>query len=321
MKTLAVSIPTYKRPELLGRCLEALAKQCNPRGVEIHVFDDSCSKINFGIYENLGQIYPNIHIHLNQNNLGIDANIDQCISHPNTRFVWVIGEDDLVADGSIDLILKRLESVNPNYLFVNYQYISNDYKRKLEVALPEMPDGMCSAGAFFEKNGWATGFLGANIVNRKNWDLRNEDYLGTYFNHVGKIFSALDPRDEILVIKEPLIFNRAESLNSFTWLKECFEVMEGFGFMANSLGIKRPIWSDYAKKCLKNYNEKINFMNIKSLLVLRAYGVYDIKKYRKHIMEIKKSKIYLFISLLPIDILFISYNFYKKCKLALRKTT
>ena len=314
MKALAVSIPTFKRPELLERCLEALAKQCITRGVEIYVFDDSCSDINRKVYEKLVPIYPNIQVNINARNFGIDKNIDQCITVPQSSYVWVIGEDDLVENGAIDLILERIESIHPEYMFVNYQYISNDYKRRLDVAIPEMIDQTYAAGVFFEKNGWATGFLGANIVNKKNWDSKCVDYLGTYFNHVGKIFSALDPSDEITAITKPIIFNRAESLNSFSWLHECFEVMEGFGFMTDSLGRSKPIWENYAKRCLVNYNNKINFMSYKSLLVLRAHGVYNIQKYQKHIAGLNKSKLYLLISILPINLLYKTYNIFKTFK-------
>jgi glycosyltransferase involved in cell wall biosynthesis len=314
MKDLAVSIPTFKRPELLQRCLEALAKQCITRGVEIYVFDDSCSDINRKVYEKLVPIYSNIQVNINAINLGIDKNIDQCITVPQSSYVWVIGEDDLVENGAIDLILERIESNHPEYMFVNYQYISNDYKRRLDVAIPEMVDQTYVAGVFFEKNGWATGFLGANIVNKKNWDSRCVDYLGTYFNHVGKIFSALDPSDEITAITKPIIFNRAESLNSFSWLHECFEVMEGFGFMTDSLGSSKPIWANYAKGCLVNYNNKINFMSYKSLLVLRAHGVYNFQKYQKYIARVNKSKLYLLISILPINILYKAYNIFKNFK-------
>ena len=154
MKALAVSIPTFKRPELLERCLEALAKQCITRGVEIYVFDDSCSDINRKVYEKLVPIYPNIQVNINARNFGIDKNIDQCITVPQSSYVWVIGEDDLVENGAIDLILERIESIHPEYMFVNYQYISNDYKRRLDVAIPEMIDQTYAAGVFFEKNGW-----------------------------------------------------------------------------------------------------------------------------------------------------------------------
>jgi glycosyltransferase involved in cell wall biosynthesis len=300
MKTLAVSIPTYKRPELLRRCLEALGPQCTAHDVDIHVFDDSCGDINKPLYAELGARFPGLRVVFNPVNLGIDRNIDQCITAPDARYVWMLGEDDLAAEDAIATLTSRLAKVAPDYLFVNYQYISNDYRTLLHVAAPEVVDGAQACGEFFRSFGWATGFLGANVVNKAHWDAGSTAYMGTYFNHVGKIFSELSPGGTMEVVARPLVYNRAESLDSFTWLKDCFEVNAGFGDMIRTLSRICPQWEADARVGYERFLEKMDFRRFKTLMVLRALGVYDLVKYRKYLRARPWWPVYALVAVLPV---------------------
>jgi glycosyltransferase involved in cell wall biosynthesis len=308
MKPLAVAIPTYKRPEFLRRCLEALRAQCARHDVDIYVYDDSCSDINKPVYDELGALYAGLRVRFNPVNLGIDRNIDQCITASDARYVWMIGEDDLAADGAIDDLMARLKDSSPEYVFVNYQYISNDYRTLLHVAAPEAVDGPRSAGEFFAELGWATGFLGANVVNKTHWDASSTAYMGTYFNHVGKIFSELSPDGVVEVIGRPMVYNRAESLESFSWIKDTFEVNSGFGNMVHALSRNCPAWAAQAARGLARFEEKMDLRNFKALMVLRALGVYDLKKYRAYVSARPGWPLYALIAVMPKPVMRVLYR-------------
>lgn len=279
---LAVAIPTYKRPELLRRSLLELAPQCEDAGVPVYVFDDSCLSINHDVYATILAKWTCLRVTFNDQNLGIDRNIDQCISKPDAEYVWVIGEDDLVVPGAVEAVLRKLET-RPAYLFVNYRYISNDYRTLLHVAVRDVVDGPRRADEFFAGTGWATGFLGANVINRQRWQVEDRTYIGTYFNHVGKIFSQLQADDPVQVIAEPLVLNRAESLGSFSWLKDAFEVNAGFRQMIELLSRRHRQWTGAAAGAARGFEQNIRFYNLKTMFVLRALGVYDFGKYREHL--------------------------------------
>jgi glycosyltransferase involved in cell wall biosynthesis len=310
---LAVSIPSYKRPELLIRNLQSLAPQCIANGVEIHIFDDSCSDVNQWVYDQTATKWPCLTVHKNPKNLGIDRNIDQCISIPCADYVWMIGEDDLASDEAIREILERLE-MQPEYLFVNYQYISNDYEKLLHIAVPEARNGTLPAGEFFRDKGWAVGFLGANVVNKQRWDANTQKFIGTYFSHVGKIFSALNPNSQISVIARPIVFNRAESLDSFTWIDDCFEVNAGFGRMIEILSVDHQEWTADAKECLNKFMAIMNIRDLKSILVLRALGVYNWQKYKMYMRGLPSSIIYAVVALAPVSLMKTLYKPYRLLK-------
>jgi glycosyltransferase involved in cell wall biosynthesis len=316
MQKLAVSIPVYKRPALLLRNLQHLAPQCLSNSIDIHIFDDSCSDINQQVYDQISAQWPCLRVHRNTKNLGIDRNIDQCISIPQADYVWMIGEDDLAADGAISEILKCIVS-KPEYIFVNYQYISNDYENLLHIAVPDVPAGTLRAGQFFRDNGWAAGFLGANVVNKQRWDNKAKRFMGTYFNHVGKIFSKMDPSDKIEIIADPIIFNRAESFESFTWLKDCFEVNAGFEVMINRLIEDKPTWSEDAKAGLVVFKKKMMIHDLKSILVLRALEIYTLDKYNKYMSKLDYWPIYAVVAVIPSRMLAPAYGIYRYIKFKL----
>jgi glycosyltransferase involved in cell wall biosynthesis len=311
MKNLAVAIPTFKRPELLSRSLNSLVEQCKEMNVEIYVYDDSCDDTNTSVYKKYKSAYANIHIVYNKKNLGIDKNIDQCISLSDADYIWVIGEDDLVADGAIKFIENLIKERSPKYLFANYRYISNDYSILLDIAVPDLLGGSTDAGSFFSQNGWASGFLGANVINKQYWDTECQEFMGSYFNHVGKIISKLKPEDIIETVAEPLVYNRAESLNSFSWLDSCFEVNAGFEKMIDKLIDSAPEWEESASAALVRFNEKIDFLNTKSLMVLRALGVYNLEKYKTYIRGRAWAPIYAVIAVLPMPMMKKFYEIYQ----------
>lgn len=313
MQKLAVSIPVYKRPALLLRNLQHLAPQCLSNRIDIHIFDDSCSDINQQVYDQISAQWPCLRVYRNTKNLGIDRNIDQCISIPQADYVWMIGEDDLAADGAISEILECIVS-KPEYIFVNYQYISNDYENLLHIAVPDATKGTLHAGEFFRNKGWAVGFLGANVVNKQRWDANTQKFIGTYFSHVGKIFSALNPNSQISVIARPVVFNRAESLDSFTWIDDCFEVNAGFGRMIEILSADHQEWTADAKECLNKFMSIMNIRDLKSILVLRALGVYNWQKYKMYMRGLPSSIIYAVVALAPVFLMKTLYKPYRLLK-------
>jgi hypothetical protein len=245
-------------------------------------------------------------------NIGIDKNINKCVSLAETEYVWILGEDDIANNFAIDKILCVINTFKPDYIFTNYQYISNDYKTKLKIAVDINEDHKYKTSVFFQNYGWSVGFLGANIIRKTNWDNNENRFLGTYFNHVGKIFSKLKIDGNVYAISSPLVYNRAESLESFSWINECFEVTSGFSEMAHILERHFPEWGIYCAALINEFNKRINLNSYKTLLVLRSKGVYNIEKYHKFISQ--KTKLKYLISIFPKALLSPLYSFYKNLK-------
>ena len=80
MTTLGICIPTYKRPDFLERCVMSAIKSADSRPSKIFISDDSCSNTNDFVIDKLTSLYNFIVINRNQNNQGIDQNIQTVVT-------------------------------------------------------------------------------------------------------------------------------------------------------------------------------------------------------------------------------------------------
>ena len=311
MPLLAIAFPTYKRPALLRKALTVAANQCRPLGIPIYVFDDSCSDVNSGVYDEVRTSAVELTVVRNVSNLGIDRNIHRCYSEPVADYVWVIGEDDLLRDGAVEEVLAALRRSRPVHLFTNYQYVSDDYQTPLHIAVPDILSGFMRADEFIARYGWACGFIGANVVCRERWDACADDYLGTYFNHVGRIVATLRPDESIEIIGDVCVYNRAEGLESFSWLKDCFNVTAGFSRMVSAVSAAHPEWAVAMMRCLREFTSRINLDRLRTLVVLRALGAYDWKKFHTYVARTWRWPLAGIVALLPVAPLSATYRAYR----------
>lgn len=112
MKKLAVCIPNYNRPQKLERLLKALAEQIIAENlsdvVEICVSDDCSLEPPNEVVEQARMQYRSISISFNESeeNMGMDYNFLRCVMMAQSEYCWIIGNDDLPAEGALKEILK-----------------------------------------------------------------------------------------------------------------------------------------------------------------------------------------------------------------------
>lgn len=96
-----VRTPTYRRPEMLARCLRSLQSQSWTNWV-CDVFDDDPDASGRAVVDGLGD--PRIHYHHNRPQLYASRNIDACFSRANPRgadFFCVVEDDNFILPGFI----------------------------------------------------------------------------------------------------------------------------------------------------------------------------------------------------------------------------
>lgn len=112
---LTIAIPTWKRAAFLRVTLEQLYHEMFgiPSGmVEILVSDnnspdDTASVVQGAVKSGLPVKYTR-----NSENIGSDANIAQCFNLAHGKYVLILGDDDLLFDGSLEILLNRISNNN-----------------------------------------------------------------------------------------------------------------------------------------------------------------------------------------------------------------
>jgi glycosyltransferase involved in cell wall biosynthesis len=292
---LGICIPVYRRPALLKLCLRAAVRSARAANVPIFISDDSGDDTNAAVITAAQSDYPLIHWHRNPVNLGIDRNILCAASLCRPDYAWLMGEDDLILPEGVSRVLDILSRSSPGFVFVNYSYVSNDYKYRLkERVVSVMSDKEIPASEFIERYAWAIGFIGACVLDRRSWNPQ-ERFLDTYYAHVGSILANLRiPR--IALIAEPLVLNRAENTKSFTWSAHAFDVFFGWERMLRMLHGTSGQFD--LESALQSSRTLFRHTSILWLVSKRADGIYGLDTYRRFVKPSATSAVQRFLGLL-----------------------
>lgn len=117
---LSIVIPSYNRNATVLANLPVLLAQLRP-GVELRILDN-CSRIPLS--ETLGPLlaqHPNADVQVirHATNVGAAANILRSFEVAHSPWLWILGDDDLVAPDAIDVILHNILA-HPNVVFFNF---------------------------------------------------------------------------------------------------------------------------------------------------------------------------------------------------------
>ncbi|WP_278548689.1 glycosyltransferase family 2 protein [Cloacibacillus evryensis] len=128
---LSICITSYNRANELLRCLKSI--DCKfPEKIEVIISED-CSPQRKSIVEKVNQYKVDapydVHLNLNEFNLGYDGNLARLISLASGKYVLLMSDDDLFISGAIDKTMAFLERHECGILFSPFQ-IGIELKRK-----------------------------------------------------------------------------------------------------------------------------------------------------------------------------------------------
>lgn len=146
-KILSICIPTYNRANLLNRLLKNLEAEL----LDIHdvveiCISDNCStdetqQVCLDWQKKLPLIYSKT-----SENIGYDRNVLRVTKMAHGKYIWFMGDDDLVLQGSVKKLVAYLANVDLGAVYLNHffrnQWILNfDFKdfrvfRKEELKIP-----------------------------------------------------------------------------------------------------------------------------------------------------------------------------------------
>jgi glycosyltransferase involved in cell wall biosynthesis len=286
MKTLAICIPTYRRPEMLRRCILSAIASAGPAPIRIFIADDAMSDVNVATLSELCATYPFIRWQRNAANLGIDRNIQHVLAMSDCDHAWLIGEDDLFLPGAVARMVDLLQQHASPFIFSNYQYVDGDHKRVLGLALPDTGDADCPAARFIEDSLWSVGFIGSCVVECAVWNrTAGKPYDGTYFTHVGRVVDMLGAHPSLYFSARPAIANRSQGDDTFTWKADSFGVFLGFERMCRTAAERNPGLRAAIQQASRNYRRRFAYFSVKTTFRLRSQGAFDMRQYRTYVAD------------------------------------
>jgi abequosyltransferase len=122
---LSISIPTYNRMKYLERLLTILydEQSANDPRVELIVSDNVSTDGTRAVVEDFIRRGMKLRYVCNEINRGGDDNFCRCYSRMRGKYVWIVGDDDVIAPGALQKILSLLEASEYDLLFLApYQF-------------------------------------------------------------------------------------------------------------------------------------------------------------------------------------------------------
>lgn len=112
---LSIGIPTWNRhchlKENIERLLQEIAKVPN-LGIEIFVSDNASTDATQTYCEALQRQYAFFCYHRNATNLGANANFQNVIQLSHGKYIWMLGDDDLITEDCLNAIVRDIQHNN-----------------------------------------------------------------------------------------------------------------------------------------------------------------------------------------------------------------
>ena len=216
---LTIAIPTYNRSPFLDELLSSLCDQfnCDPR-IELLVSDNASVDDTSQIIETYTNRGVKINYLRNVSNIGPDANFLQCFEQAEGKYVWLIGDDDLVIPGAIEKIMTYLQSADYSLVYVS-SYCFEHSTEPNKVKVVHSPSVIKDARAFARSIHINLTFISGLIINKNRLKTAKtttfSDLVGTNLVQLGWAYEALNSYDRGLYIHEKLVGMRTNNTGGY----------------------------------------------------------------------------------------------------------
>ena len=230
MKSLAICIPNYNRIEELKRLLYEAVGQITEENltgqVQICISDDCSPESPKEMINIVRSKYPQVEIlfERNKENRGMDYNFLNSVMMASGEFCWIIGNDDMPAEGGIARVVKFLEEMREiDILLTPFNlYGSNDELRGTTYPLGEIKERIFDTSIqeqysellfSVRHNSGLFGFLSNVVFRRKNWVKYRErfkDKLDTIFIQMYMNIQTLKDGAVFRYVPDKIIKNYAD---------------------------------------------------------------------------------------------------------------
>ena len=223
-KLLTIAIPTYNRANFLDLCLERIVEEVanlsNSQQSLICVYvsnnastDDTITVLEK--YQNLNTLDLKVVHH--QESIGGNNNIVHCYQSVETPYAWVMGDDDVILQGGLLLVLAQLKSQMVDVLYLSgYPYVTHYLEAAIWGAGQRGTIVHQSAEDFVRHTHVNLTFITAVVV-RSNVCLKNHSHVlrETYLPQLSWVFALLNSGRVFVTLKDRIYAGRMDNSGGY----------------------------------------------------------------------------------------------------------
>ena len=196
---LSIAIPTYNRSYFLNNNLKQLLREYD-NNFEVIIQDNASTDNTKEIVEKYIKLGLPIIYERNLTNLGWTKNFEICFKKAKTKYMILLGDDDIIVNGGVDIILKNINEHNPDIIFMNAFSIKNYdkeyYASKNDSQLFDLDEFLCETILQFR--------LISSYVVKTEYVNKVKEFSGN-FAHLHVVFETLSNAKKFLKINNKLI--------------------------------------------------------------------------------------------------------------------
>lgn len=314
---LSICIPTYNRADYLAQTLESILAQATEQ-VEIVISDNASTDHTEEVVRGYQERFERLTYARQTENVGRDRNYLKSVALAKGKYCWLLGDDDLLTDGSIAHLLPYLLSeVPPDFVLLTGTVYDSTLTHIISESATEIgvsgdirtTDLLDFFSRFFCESG-----LSVYVVNREEWNrVSPGKYVGTGLVYLAVVYEYLKIGSPLQVVARPCIKYRS---GNASWSSGTLDILIG---QMNYVITNLPARYDPAKAdAMVRLRARIP-VTVIMLAGLRAQGYYDLALYRKYVApyfstDIKSRNLAALIAFLPISMLKVAQYFHRKGK-------
>lgn len=195
---LSICIPTYNRVSFIERLLSGLLPQVVAEAgrVEVIISDNASTDGTDVLVKSLIEKYGFIKYFRNDDNKGADYNIARAFWLGGGKYIWVLGDDEVVAEGAVGKILHYVTNVDFNLVYIKGCYFKNEFDPRSGMDAKLKVYVFQDSVEFAKQVGSDFTFISSIVVNRTSVPASVEVFcfcegLETNLVQLGWVFSAL----------------------------------------------------------------------------------------------------------------------------------
>lgn len=195
---LSICIPTWNRAKYLKQSLESIREQfwTLPKDTLELLVSDNCSTDSTAkIVDSFIQDGIPIRYNRNEKNIGGDGNFLKCMNLATGKYIFLLGDDDILLPGSIKYLLSVLEKEDWGVLHIS---LGKDDKHL----------GVYDSRNDFLKNiGFEITFMSSNIFRRDAVPLveNPERYFKSFFMQIPFYIKSALSCEKNIIVNEPIL--------------------------------------------------------------------------------------------------------------------
>jgi abequosyltransferase len=220
---LTIAIPTYNRSQYLVRLLESLKPQMEAArdlfGIELLLSDNASTDQTSEVVQDFckNASFP-CRTFRNQTNLGADGNILQCFTEAAGKYVWIVGDDDILLPGALLELLKLLQERDFDIVHLRSMPLVDDQQiypqvTSLDVKVISKPEEFALQTHVFLT------FITGNVIFRERaLSLPHESFaglVGTSLVQLGWTYTLLRHFQRGAVVSNPVIAASADARGGY----------------------------------------------------------------------------------------------------------